>query len=735
MAIITNKDKVKIPSAIIEKGAELMSPQGSDDEVSEDNSADLREALGTAGNGSASQLLEEEDDLFGSFDPNQDDDVEADRLNDPSISHLDEPPMLGGRGRDTNLFGNRASTPIGRAISPRLYAQASQFPTCTQLRIWKWENGVPVGLGAIDAMATEEDLVREFSEAMPKRGEGRCQFKMRPIDLNGNEMGQEVSMIISEHHAAIQKLRRMKEYEATDSVGSPFGPGGVEYVTESDTSGKMAEEMSRMFERMMDKQDSRTRILEDALDAERERMRERDFERAQERVDLATNAAQGVQVLTERMMEDESRRSSQAMSMQQNQSQTLITTLTSIFAQQQTMMQGQAEAQRRADQLRLEQERQRSERERVESEERRRRDRLELEERRRREREESDRKLREERDYVERKLMKEQKEMELRMQREREELQVRMQRDREERESRERWLGEERRRREDSSREDIKARDLDRQRQHERRMKEAEISAQRDREHAERMMTLSRQEMQGKTMGGLTDLLPKAAGFLQSMGVEPQELVQRIFAPPAPEEEKASAWSDTIPKLLGVAGEVASAAIRAKNGVPPAIGAAPPYAGIEEYPELPEINDDIYRQHSERQKQTRPSPIITPPPASEVPPGEAVHISQTGLGGSQMPSSAALANQAGLPLSEQKVARTALIGLMKALSHADKAKWEEIITGGLMEEPKIYNYIQIVSVSKALGETGAPSQLVVDVIAALKQSTLIPNDINYGDNQ
>ena len=735
MAIISNKEKQKEGLKMPESdGAIMAAPQGSDDEVSEDNSADLREALGTAGNGSGAGLLGDDDDLFGGFDPNDEDDVEADRLNDPSIAHLDEPPILGGRGRDTNLFGNRASSPIGRAISPRLYAQASQFPTCTQLRIWKWENGIPVGLGAIDAMATEEDLVREYFEAMPRKGEGRCQFKMRPIDLNGNEMGQEVSMIISEHHAAIQKIRRMKEYENTDVAGSPFAPG-VEYVTESDTSGKMAEEMSRMFERMMDKQDARTRALEDALEAERDRMREQDYERARERVDLATNAAQGVQVLTERMMEDESRRSSAAMQMQQNQSQTLITTLTSIFAQQQTMMQGQAEAQRRADQIRLEQERQRAERERIEAEERRHRERLELEERRRREREESERRMREEREYVERKLQKEHKEMELRMQREREEAKLRMEREKEERNARERWLQEERRRREETGREDAKARELERQRQHERMLKDAEISAQRDREHAERMMILSRQEMQGKAMGGLTDLLPKAAGFLQTMGVEPQELVQRIFAPPAPEEERGSAWSETIPKLLGVAGEVASAAIRAKNGVPPAIGAAPPYAAIEEYPEIPQINDEIYKQHAEKQR--KPEPIITPPPpAVDVPEGGAVHISRTSLGSQiQTPSNSVLAGQAGLSLPDQKAARTALLGLMKQLANSDKATWEEIITAGLMQQPSIYTYIQAVSVLKALEETQAPQRLIADVIEALKQSTLIPNDLNYGDNR
>ncbi len=39
---------------------------------------------------------------------------------------------------------------------------------------------------------------------------------------------------------------------------------------------------------------------------ERERVREEEKQRAQERIDLATNAAQGVQALTERAMKDES---------------------------------------------------------------------------------------------------------------------------------------------------------------------------------------------------------------------------------------------------------------------------------------------------------------------------------------------------------------------------------------------------------------------------------------------
>ena len=152
----------------------------------------------------------------------------------------------------------------------------------------------------------------------------------------------------------------------------------------------------------------------------------------QEQVDLATASAQGVQVLSERMMAEGDRRAERAMRMQTEQSQTLITTLTSIFSQQQAMLNAQSDAQRRADEYRLEQERQRAQRERLEAEERRQRERLRLEERRRREREEYERKMQAEREYTERKLQREQKEMELRMQREREEVQLKMMREKDE---------------------------------------------------------------------------------------------------------------------------------------------------------------------------------------------------------------------------------------------------------------------------------------------------------------
>ena len=399
---------------VIEETPELLdeTPVGAEDDLEEMKEESLT---------SLSSL--DHDDLFANFDPDEEEDIEQEFMFDRGSTKLDDPPLVGGSGARSSLFGQDALNPQGRAISPRLYAQAAQFPTCCQLRVWKWENGVPVGLGAIDAMASEEDLVREFFNAMPKRGEGRCQFKLRPIDINGNELGTEINCIISEHHAAIQRIKRMKEEDEDDS------PRRRRRWEEDE------EDFQPQWGRMMDMGEKRADILEKQLEAEREELRRREEQRMQEQVDLATSAAQGVQALTERMMQDESKRAERAMSMQTEQSQTLITTLTSIFAQQQTMLQSQMEAQRRQDEYRLEQERQRAARERQEADQRRERERLELEERRRRERDEYERKMLSEREAIERKLQREQKDMELRMQREREEVQMKMMREKEERES------------------------------------------------------------------------------------------------------------------------------------------------------------------------------------------------------------------------------------------------------------------------------------------------------------
>ena len=496
--------------------------------------------------------------------------------------------------------------------------------------------------------------------------------------------------------------------------------------------------MAPQMDRMMNATERRMELLEKQLEMERDELRRREELRMQEQVDMATNAAQGVQVLTERMMQDESKRAERAMAMQTEQSQTLVTTLTSIFAQQQSMLNGQMEQQRRQDEYRLEQERQRASREREEERSRRDRERLELEERRLREREEYERRMREERESVERKLAAEQRRVELRLQREREEMQLRVLRDKEEREARERWFAEERLRRESQEREDSKQKQHERQRQHERMMRELELQQQKDREHAERMMILSKQELTNKAMGGLGEMLPMATGLLGKIGLEPMDVVQKIFAP---EKEETSAWSDTLPKILGAGADIARNVLG--GGAPP----VPPIAMGQPMPQIPmqsDFGEIDYRQGMERMRQPIQQfeeeplgdPNLDDPQViryqDTIPPTKPQESSPIILPQQPPKSNMDLASQAGMTLSEQRDARNGMSKLVATLHGSDQSEWEGHITTGLMSEPQIFTYIQSVSVRSAIKETGADNQLTENIVLALQQSALVPNDINYG---
>jgi hypothetical protein len=512
-----------------------------------------------------------------------------------------------------DLFGEQADYVAGRVTSPKLYAQAAQFPTCAQLRVWKWENGIPVGLGTIDSTATEEEFVSRFITAMPKKGEARAQFKLRPIDMRGQELGQEVTIVISEHHAAVRAVREAEE-EERDRGQNPY--------MYAPPANDMSSEMTRMVEHMLATAETRSKALEEALEAERERIRQEELRRTQERVDLATNAAQGVQVITERMMKDESQRAERSARMQSEQSQLLITTLTSIFAQQQSMAQQAAEAARRADEYRIEQERQRADRERLAAEERRKLEMQEAEYRRQREREEADYRLRLEREESERKRIESERlveqrraELELRLAREREdaearrradelklqheredaqrrfeaarmELELKLNRDREEMERKERrerdeadrrekWFAEERMRRETRESQEARERDQERQRQHERMVKELELQAQKDREHAERMIALQKAE----TNANNGDVLANAAKLFGQFGVPPDQIFKRLFTPESPEGEEdgedKGGWMDVVGKILPVVGEVARAAASRNAAPQPQAGPGP----------------------------------------------------------------------------------------------------------------------------------------------------------------
>ena len=808
-----------------------------------------------------SELDDEDEDDY-------DDDVGVDRaiagLNDPSVEQLGPSPRLGGTvggSRPSDLFGQDAYS-LGRATSPRLYAQASQFPTCAQLRVWRWENGIPVGLGAIDAMASEEDFVREFFEAMPKPGQGRMQFKMRPIDVRGEEMGKEITLVISEHHAALQQIRRARKAEAeenTNNGGPMYGQGGTVVVDrgDGDAGAAYASEMSRMFEKAVEAADQRTNALEQALLEERERLRTDDGQRAQERIDLATQAAQGVQAITERMMRDESSRAERAMKAQADQSQMLLTTLTQIFASAQNQQHSVSETARAADHQRLEQERQYAERVRQEQEMRGRRDLQEMEERRKMEQirlEEERNQLRQQREFEvkqlelraqrdreemltrlekskmeeERRWQREREEMDRKLQREQLEWQNRWKMEQEERERRERIDREERERRERDAerklqleaeaqrardaernraheiamkqmdvsasrdrehaermlqmsrveleaqrqsteqrsqreREEAKEREQERIRQHDRMLKEAELQAQKDREHAERMMQLTQMQMRNDSFGGIPELVGKAKDLLGTLGIDPSDLIDRFMNPPEPaaavEGGGGSGWAEAVPKMLGALAEVGKAAFEAQAAkkspqipqqpmmvMPP--GMMPGYNGMPAYPGMQGapmpgmpgvpslVSPELQGQRALPDTQLFDNvPQQEPQAEGELAEGQELQQEEPEQEEAKPVSQAErlmeAATDAGLAMQTQRKARKAIRALVRKLSSAKEDDWFGVIAGAIQNEISIYHYVKAVTVRAALQEAGADDELAIRVVEAMRKSGMIPEDVPF----
>ena len=705
------------------------------------------------------------DDMFG--DNGGGFDIGTD-FNDPSVSQLDNPALVGGG------YG----VGQGRATSPRLFAQASQFPTCHQLRVWKWDNGVPLGLGVIDAQATEEDFIEQFFDAMPLKGQKKCQYKIRPIDITGSEIGQEKTIFISEHHAALKQQRKMEEI----SNGSTL-PSEYELVDDGPTVGG---ELTRMFENIVSQSDRRAKVLEMSLEQERKRMRELDMERADERVALAQNAAQGVQVLTERMMQDESNRSERALKMQNEQSQLLLTTLTSVFSQQNSMQSQQSELQRKADEYRIEQERVRAERERNEIESRRQQDKLEYEERLRREQQQLDarfkemeetkrwerekikeekqreqedhqrrrnqerndyeRKIKEEqmridrdRDYQQLRADREREDFLARIERERNELLVKMKEDqmqwdrrmsleREERERKERrekddmllrqkqleiqaqkdrehsekmlqmaMLEREQQRetserRERMDKEMRESQEKERDRRHQMQMREMDMAREKDREHAERMISISKQETQNNSV---TEIFSKATGFMRDLGIEPQDLVSRMLMPPVQigEGEKKSGWLDNIPKVLGVASELLKSSMAPGMPQPmPQMGQRPqgpqPVLPPSNLAEQQMMFQQMQQQQMAQQQMAQPIPTQGIK-ANQLNQAQQVVQQQMTSSSTQMqdsPSLMKMALDAGVNMKEQRKARKAMRNLVRKMQVSPQDQWTQIITAAIVDE-------------------------------------------------
>jgi hypothetical protein len=94
---------------------------------------------------------------------------------------------------------------------------------------------------------------------------------------------------------------------------------------------------------------------------------------------------------------------------------------------------------------------------------------------------------------------------------------------------------------------------------------------------------------------------------------------------------------------------------------------------------------------------------------------------------------APVAAPAGLDLPTQRAARKALRALADRLRASPDAGWQGLIVVALTEEPAIFRYVQAVTVRAAVMEASDQNAAFTDkVIAALRDSPLVPGDLNYG---
>jgi hypothetical protein len=634
-----------------------------------------------------------------------------------AVEHLPPPPEIGGSPGYSDIHGSGASIVGGRSTSPRLFTQAAGHPTVNQLRVWKIENGVPVGLGAIDATASEDDLVREFAAAMPKPGEGRAVFKVRPIDTDGREMGMEASVIIGEHHAALQRQRRVA------AAGAPVVGGG----------SSLAPDVLRLMERAIDQ----TRA---SLDAERTRSRDLMEQIADERMNVASNATTSIQSMSEKMLDAESQRARLALDSASAYHKQAADNQAAFFQSQMDLM--RQERDKDSD---------RAERERMGAEERFARTLAEMEMQRQRQIEEADRRRREEREAWERRM---------------EEMRLENQRRQQEEDAKRRTETEAAERRWKMEREERAEREASRQRDHEMKMRMAELEQGQQREHAERMMQLQQAQL-AATMAqaagkgsGIKGTIKEVTGVLAMLGIEPGDLVQRFMAGGGGGGEGGAQWAELAGKLMGTVGEVAKAKMiaDAHKGRPQIAGPdprqiaqvdprmMPPPPGMGMVPGMPP--GAVYAPEDDDLDDEEGMPLEGPVQPVSMPRRPVSVARQRLQARRRRQTPAREAGDAPAPAEEsaeeperppvrmavQRLARRALRDLSTKLRNTPREGWEGAITLALTSEPSIYHYCQAVSVQNAVMESsGNDAPFTAAIIEALRGSPLVPDDLNYGD--
>lgn len=614
---------------------------------------------------------------------------------------LPESPYLRQQRIKTNIQGSEAESFGGRMSSPKLFAQQSLFPQVTQLRCWKIENGIPVGIGVIDANASEEDFVQKFRSAMPNSGDGSFRFKMRPLDIDGRELGQEITLAISEHHSGLRSRAAHSNSAAQQAY--------TQAQAEQETMTKMIEMLKETLNHS-----------QGALEEERRRTATLLEQMAQERIDLATNTASGIQVISERMMEADAKRHEAMLRQEQQRNQQSSDNMASFF---QTQTEMQREEKRRQEnefkrqqeregnfhQMLLQMEKERSDRDRQQQEAQKERELTQFQMMLEQERARRDREMQEFRE---------------RQEQQRQEWERKRAEEREEFERKERLRKQEIVEREKKLQADLKEKESERQRQHEMRLRELELSAQRDREHNERMMQLQALQVQQEKQGSFKETMKEAMETLTGFGIDPMELASKLFG--GNDGGSSNEVIGAITSLGGKVAEVVKENVKAQGAVQAAQAQAQlaqqnpmmvnpymqnPYGivpqGMTPEQQMMMAQQQMYEEESEDMVHMQAAPQTQQPQQPQQP-------------------------QVNLPLATQKTARRALRQLAVTLPNTPEGEWEEMITMAIVNEPSIYHYVQAVSALYAFKETGANDELINKIMYALQQSALVPDDLNYG---
>ena len=323
--------------------------------------------------------------------------------------------------------------------------------------------------------------------------------------------------------------------------------------------------------------------------------------------------------------------------------------------------------------------------------------------------------------------------------------------------------------REKSDREGRESSERDRQRQHDLQVREMELSKERDREHAERMLQMTKMERTGG-ISGITEML----------GMETPEVLARIFGG-AGGDEGEGGWADAIPKVLAAVAEVGAKALGQKAGPPPeqqqgrrrrsetelaepkpkmiaiqtpegvkmisadalaqlqaqrARGGIPthqppaddfqpdlPTSGFTpEMDELDELDEDDETPQAAQPRRAAPASA----------PGFAVEPSAELLAAAEV-NTVKRAKVAGMKFSAQRTARRALRDLIPRLEAATEDEWVGVITEAIVKQPVIYEYLKTVTVYAALAEAKVAPEVVERTVEAMKKSGLIPDDVPYDE--